>query len=287
MLSTRQLEDYARDGFCVVPNCVSTDDLREIHRLLPSIFAEDSPRRVVEKQGGTVRSVYGSHRTHDIFARLVRHPRLLRAAETILGGQVYVYQFKINVKAAFTGDVWDWHQDYIFWREEDGLPTARVANVALFLDDVTEFNGPLYFIPGSHRNDVIDPGTQASAVSGKVQATYGADSPSWLSNLTADLKYALPHDLVAELARRHGLASATGSAGSLLFFDANVVHASPNNVSPFSRKVALVTYNSVHNVPRPVPHPRPEFLASRDATPLTPVEEAGALPPRSAALHGQ
>jgi ectoine hydroxylase len=120
----------------------------------------------------------------------------------------------------------------------------------------------------------------------KVQATYGADSPSWLSNLTADLKFALPHDLVGQLAGRLGLASATGRAGSLLVFDANVVHASPNNVSPFSRMVALVTYNSVHNVPRPVPNPRPEFLASRDATPLTPLETAASAP-RSAAVHGR
>jgi ectoine hydroxylase len=35
---------------------------------------------------------------------------------------VYIYQFKINVKAAFGGDVWQWHQDYIFWRNEDGMP---------------------------------------------------------------------------------------------------------------------------------------------------------------------
>ena len=29
-------------------------------------------------------------------------------------------------------------------------------NVAIFLDDVNEFNGPLMFIPGSHRRGVVD-----------------------------------------------------------------------------------------------------------------------------------
>ena len=29
-------------------------------------------------------------------------------------------------------------------------------NVAIFLDDVNEFNGPLMFIPGSHKKGVVD-----------------------------------------------------------------------------------------------------------------------------------
>ena len=29
-------------------------------------------------------------------------------------------------------------------------------NVAIFLDDVNEFNGPLMFIPGSHKQGVVD-----------------------------------------------------------------------------------------------------------------------------------
>ena len=32
----------------------------------------------------------------------------------------------------------------------------RAMNVAIFLDDVNEFNGPLMFITGSHKKGVID-----------------------------------------------------------------------------------------------------------------------------------
>ena len=36
------------------------------------------------------------------------------------------------------------------------MPTERAMNVAIFLDDVNEYNGPLMFIPGSHKKGVVD-----------------------------------------------------------------------------------------------------------------------------------
>jgi ectoine hydroxylase len=266
MLSAELLDSFERQGFCLIPDGFSREEVELIRDAVPAALADDSPRRVLEKGTGVVRSVYGSHLTHDTFGRLVRHPRLLHAAEQLLASAVYVYQFKLNVKAAFSGDVWDWHQDYIFWREEDGMPTSRVVNAVLFLDDVTEFNAPLFFIPGSHREDVID-----VAANAHIDGVSDTSRP-WLSNLTADLKYALPRDVVARLAERNGMASAKGAAGTVLFFHPNLLHASSNNISPFSRVMALVTYNSVHNAPQPVEHPRPEFLASRDVTPLVAVD---------------
>jgi hypothetical protein len=267
VFTASRLEEYRREGFCLIPDTFSPEELAHLQDVLPSVLSEASIRRVVEKDGQSVRSVYGSHQTHETFNRLVRHPRLLSAAEAILGSPVYVYQFKINIKAPFAGDVWEWHQDYIFWREEDGMPTSRVVNVALYLDAVTEFNGPMFFIPRTHVQDAIDVASRESDVAQTIDAAYGP-RPSWLSNLTADLKYSLPRDVVAKLAKRYGLVSSRGPAGSLLFFDANLVHASPSNVSPFPRAMVIVTYNSVENVPRPRKERRPEFLVSRDPTPL-------------------
>jgi ectoine hydroxylase len=67
-----------------------------------------------------------------------------------------MHQFKINGKMAFEGEVWQWHQDYGTWLNDDLMPTERAMNVAIFLDDVNEHNGPLMFIPGSHRKGVVD-----------------------------------------------------------------------------------------------------------------------------------
>jgi hypothetical protein len=45
-------------------------------------------------------------------------------------------------------------------------------------------------------------------------------------------------------------------------------------MSPHDRRLLLITYNSVDNVPEPVADPRPEFLASRDTSALTAWEAA-------------
>lgn len=67
----------------------------------------------------------------------------------MLGEEVYMHQYKVNAKAAFEGDVWQWHQDYGTWARDDGIPQARAMNIAVFVDEVMPINGPLMFIPGS------------------------------------------------------------------------------------------------------------------------------------------
>ncbi|WP_366145189.1 FCD domain-containing protein [Bradyrhizobium sp.] len=62
------------------------------------------------------------------------HPRMIDPVEQIFGAKVYMHQYKINAKSAFTGDVWQWHQDYGTWKRDDGMPQPRAMNIAIFLD---------------------------------------------------------------------------------------------------------------------------------------------------------
>jgi len=268
-LTQDQLRSYREHGFVLLPSAFAAEEIRALKAELPRVLAVDTPARIVEARTRTVRSVYGSHRTHDRFRHLSEDARLVEPAMQVVDGDVYIYQFKINVKAAFEGDVWEWHQDYIFWREEDGMPAPRVTNVALFLDEVTEFNGPMFFIPGSHRRGVIEVEALDGAATG---GGMGGMSPGWISNLTAKLKYSLDRETVAELSRRHGLVCPKGPAGSVLLFDSNIAHSSPNNISPFDRMMVIATYNSVENIPQPVGTRRPDFLVSNDYEPVRPVQ---------------
>ena len=136
----------------------------------------------------------GLHLRSEVFAKLVRHPRLVGPAMQLRGGDLYVQQVKVNVKAAFSGQVWQWHYDFATHHGEDGVPEPLALNLHVFLDDIDQFNGPLYFIPGSH--------------------TYGA-APATLD--TASTSYPLwvvERDWVTELAAKHGIAAATGKAGT-------------------------------------------------------------------------
>ena len=157
-------------------------------------------------------------------------------------------------------------QDFVFWSKEDGLRKPEVVNMTVFLDDVNEFNGPLMIIPGSHKSGLIDvnPATKTKISSG--------DS-GWVTNLTADLKYAVNREIVANLVSNNGIVAPKGPAGSVLLFDANVFHGSSSNMSPFDRRVIIVTYNSVANIPQLPKNPRPEFLVARDYSALKPLPE--------------
>jgi ectoine hydroxylase len=273
-VSRGQLESYEESGFLLLPNYFSQPEVEAMRRELPRVLVSSSAERVVEKEGTTVRSVYGSHKANEVFGRLSRHPRLVAPARAILGGDVYVYQFKINVKAAFGGDVWQWHQDYIYWLKEDGMPSARVVNFIVYLDEMSEFNGPLFLLPGSHKRGVIDAAAAPAAPRG---ADPYRDSPAWINNLTANLKYTVPHEEVRGMAERSGIVSPKGPSGTVLVTNPNLVHASPHNISPFDRAVAIVTYNSVENVPPPKADPRPDFLVSRDCAPIVPLGDDALL----------
>ncbi|MCC7416113.1 MAG: phytanoyl-CoA dioxygenase family protein [Acidobacteria bacterium] len=258
-LTDADCKAYEERGYLLIPGAFSSAEIEAMKRELPALLADDSPRRVLEKDQQTVRALHGCHEINEVFGRLARHPRVAGPAQQILGSEVYVHQFKINIKAAFAGDVWKWHQDFIFWLKQDGMREPRAVNAFVFLDDVTEFNGPLFIVPGTHRLGVIDvpdgnpPGAQ----------------DAWRASFAADLKYSIAKDALADLVNRHGLVSPKGPAGTVMFTHCNVVHGSPPNMSPFDRTLAIVTYNSVENALLPVADPRPEFLVCRDATPLT------------------
>lgn len=265
-LSQEQINFYHEQGYLFVPDCFSPEEVALMKAQLPAIYAEDTPARVLEEGTNVVRMIHGSHKSNPVFGRLVRHPMILQPAMQLLDDQVYVHQFKVNAKAAFAGEVWAWHQDYVFWHKEDGMPTPRTVNATVFLDDVTEFNGPLVVIPTTHRIGMQDENARDVALE--------EDEPTWMSHLTTDLKYSLEQKTLAKYVTEFGMVGPKGKAGSVLYFNPSIFHGSAPNISPFDRAMALVTYNSVENHLQPVENPRPWFLAERDFTPLEPLEEA-------------
>ncbi|MFD7451664.1 phytanoyl-CoA dioxygenase family protein [Kitasatospora sp. NPDC059827] len=257
------LERYRRDGFVVLPALIPDQLLQEIRRALPALLAEDGPQRFFEQDGSTVRAVYGLHRKDAPWRTVSEETLLPRAARTLLGGDMYVYQWKINPKAANTGDRWEWHRDFTFWQREDGMPAPDALTAAVFLDEVTEENGPLQLIPGSH----------AVATRYETAEEQRADSASraddnWSAIVSANLSHSIPPAVAEELAEEHGVHRATGPAGTVVLFSSNIVHGSSPNRSGQPRTLALISYNTVGNAPAEWANPRPEFFLNHDATAL-------------------
>lgn len=257
-LSDEQVATYHREGYLFLePGCLGDGLLSRLQGAVADILRADGPEVVREKDDVTIRSVYGPHHDNPVVAEAVRDPRLAGAARRLLDDVVYVHQSKLNVKAAFSGDRWDWHQDFINWLRLDGIRRPDLVNVAVFLDDVTEFNGPLLLCPRSHADGLM-PGRDRTGMPSGYE-----DAPSWVSTLTSDEQYQLDPDAIRTMVEGNGLVSAKGPAGSLLFFHSNILHSSLPNISPTDRKVLILVFNGMQNAPTEVPSPRPGFLAER------------------------
>src|SRR5712691_1802511 len=164
-LTAAQIEQFDRDGYLFFPSHFSAAEIKALTDEVPQLYAQRRPENVREKGSDAVRTNFAAHMYSAPFARLARHPRMIEPVVQVFGEPVYMHQFKINGKMAFDGDVWQWHQDFGTWFNDDQMPEARAMNVAIFLDDVNEFNGPLMFIPGSHKLGVLDAGHDTTTTS--------------------------------------------------------------------------------------------------------------------------
>ena len=125
------LQAYERDGFLAVDELIGPDEVevykRELDRLVadPAIRADE--RSIVEPKSKEIRSVFEVHRISEVFADLVRDPRVVGRARQILGSDVYVHQSRINVKPGFGASGFYWHSDFETWHAEDGMPSPRAG----------------------------------------------------------------------------------------------------------------------------------------------------------------
>jgi ectoine hydroxylase len=261
-LSKTQTEQFERDGYLFFPGLFSRPEIDTLSSVVPELYARQEAYNVREKGSQAVRTNFAAHLYSEPFARLARHPRMIEPVQQLFDEQLYMHQFKINGKMAFEGDVWQWHQDYGTWRADDLMPTERAMNIAIFLDDVNEFNGPLMFIPGSHKRGVIDAKHDLTTTS----------YPLW----TVD------NDLIRQLVERAGgkgrfdpdgrnvgagIVAPKGPAGSMILFHSCLVHASTSNLSPFNRVAVYLSLCAISNHIRRFK--RPEYIAHRDFTAIT------------------
>ena len=246
-LNEDQLTQLREEGWIFMPDYFSEEEVAVLKAEADQVFKLKRDEIYLEKDG-TPRSAFAVHRYNEAFDILGRHPRLVTPLMQLWGESVYLHQYKINAKAKFTGDVWQWHQDYGNWLEKDGMPESRAMNISVFLDEVFPFNGPLMLIPRSHRHGVLE--------SSKDTAT------------TSFPLYTQSEATVERLCEEGGLVAPTGKPGSMLMFDGNLVHGSSGNITPFPRKIVYLTLNACSNhIRKPT---REEWLAHQDFTPIVP-----------------
>ena len=94
----------------------------------------------------------GAWRIEPGFHDLLWHPAFTASAAQILGGPIRFWHDQLFSKPAHHGGVVAWHQDYSYWTR-----TRPMQHLTCWigLDDTTRDNGCLWYVPGSHRWDLL------------------------------------------------------------------------------------------------------------------------------------
>ena len=88
-----------------------------------------------------------------VYDRALRNDKVLDIVSTLVGTPGIRYNGdKLNIKGAESGSPVEWHQDWSFYPHTNDDLLA----VGICIDDMTEENGCLLIIPGSHKGPILD-----------------------------------------------------------------------------------------------------------------------------------
>jgi ectoine hydroxylase len=266
-LSPEELNAYEENGYILFPDLFSAEEVdamnREYKRLLSEGVLEGRDELIKEPRSDEARSIFCLEKFSPLFDKISRDGRILDKVMQILDSRVYIHHSRINIKPAYHGKSFPWHSDFETWHAEDGVPRLRIQTAWIMLTENNPYNGPLYLIPGSHKQYV---------------ACKGETPSGHFKQSLRKQEYGVPSEAaIKQLAKSGNLTGAYGKPGTLVIHEGNIMHGSPDNISPWPRTNLFFVYNSIHNQPADAPFAakqfRPTFLSNPEREPLTKADD--------------
>ncbi len=164
----------------------------------------------------------------DVFLDVMRDAATVDIVADLIGPDVKFHHCKINLKLPGSDTTVAYHQDFLFTPHTN----SDVVTALLMLDDVTEQNGCLRVVPGSHEGplySLFDGSRFTGAVSREDEACLLARS-----------------------------VPVTGKAGSVCLMHTRLAHGSAPNASDHSRGLYICVYSAADAFPiahNPMPSP--------------------------------
>ena len=224
MLSPADLAIYRRDGFVVLPDILTRDEVEallgvteEFVRDARSVAANDDVYDLEDTHSAVeprVRRIKAPHLHHPEYARAARHPKIVEVLRDLCG-TVRFDTGKLNMKSAGFGAPVEWHQDWAFYPHTND----DLAAVGIMLDDCDIENGPMMVIPGSHLGPIHD----HHGPDGRFCGAFDPDACG------LDVSSAVP---------------CLGKAGSITVHHVRAVHGSATNFSGNERRFLLFQYRA-------------------------------------------
>lgn len=232
LLTEEQLSDYERDGYIVVRNLFSEEEIDLLGQAARNDNEMDkSSSERDDGEGNAVRLALWNHPGDGIYGMFARCQKMVDRVEEILREEVYHYHSKMILKDAKVGGAWAWHQDYGYWYQ-NGVLSPNLCSVMIAVDQATIENGCMQVIKGSHKL-------------GRINHILSGDQAG------ADM------ERVEEAKKRLDLVHVTMEPGDALFFHSNTLHASDANESDHPRWAMICCYNAASNDPyKDSHHPR-------------------------------
>ena len=232
LLTEEQLSDYDHDGYIVVRNLFSKDEIDSLgHAARSDNEMDKSSTQRDDGEGNAVRLALWNHPGDGIYGMFARCRKMVDRVEEILKDEAYHYHSKMILKDAKVGGAWAWHQDYGYWYQ-NGVLSPNLCSVMIAVDQSTIENGCMQVIKGSHKL-------------GRINHILSGDQAG------ADM------ERVEEAKKRLDLVHVTMDPGDALFFHSNTLHASDANESDHPRWAMICCYNAASNDPyKNSHHPR-------------------------------
>ena len=160
-LTPTQLESYRRDGYIVVEDLVTADELDGLRtrlreythggRAQNALRIQIEPRiqrgeLQVDHPGDGIRKIDGLVEGDDHFQGLGKHPNIVSILSQILGPDIKMFRNSLLMKPPEVGSQKGMHQDSPYWPIEP----MDLCSCWFPLDDATLENGCMAVINGSH-----------------------------------------------------------------------------------------------------------------------------------------
>ena len=250
MLTPHQIASYRENGYLVVEDVLTAEQLNAL-RAVTRKFIERS-RNVTQSndvydldaghssEQPRLTRIKLPHTLDPIYWETITSPRMTSLLQALLGPNVRLHTSKLNTKASGGGAAVEWHQDWAFYPHTNDDLLA----VGVMLDDMTEDNGPLMVIPGSHRGPILSHFSR-----GVFCGAIDPGDPQFDQTRAVTLLGSAGSASVHHVRTLHGSAP-NSSAGSrmLLFYECIAADAWPinGNSSPYTGLSQQEFWNCIH-----------------------------------------
>lgn len=163
MLSQTQIDHYRDRGYLGVEAVFTADEVAELQRVTDE-FVEKS-REVTQHtelydlepdhtpEAPRLRRIKSPVGAHPVYDQALRNDKVLDIVSQLVGTEAVRYNgHKLNMKSGGFGSPVEWHQDWAFYPHTNDDLLA----VGICIDEMTQENGCLLVIPGSHKGPVLD-----------------------------------------------------------------------------------------------------------------------------------